>query len=72
MDETCSCYTCQNFSRAYLHHLDKTREILGAQLNTMHNVHYYLTLMQQMRTAIAEQRFADFYQKFYEKREIGI
>ncbi len=72
LDETCSCYTCQNFSRAYLHHLDKTREILGAQLNTIHNVHYYLTLMQQMRTAIAEQRFTDFYQKFYEKREIGI
>lgn len=72
LDETCSCYTCANFSRAYLHHLDKTREILGAQLNTIHNVHYYLTLMQEMRDAIAEQRFDDFYRNFYEKREIGI
>lgn len=72
LDETCSCYTCQNFSRSYLHHLDKTREILGAQLNTIHNVHYYLTLMEEIRTAISENRFDDFYKNFYEKREMGI
>ncbi|PID66531.1 MAG: tRNA guanosine(34) transglycosylase Tgt [Gammaproteobacteria bacterium] len=72
LDETCSCYTCRHFSRSYLHHLDKTREILGAQLNTIHNVHYYLTLMDAMRSAISNSRFDDFYKKFYEKREIGI
>ncbi len=72
LDETCSCYTCQHFSRSYLHHLDKTREILGAHLNTLHNIHYYLTLMEEIRTAIADNRFADFYQNFYAKREIGI
>lgn len=72
LDDTCSCYTCANFSRSYLYHLDKTREILGAQLNTIHNVHYYLTLMQEMRDAIADNAFEKFYQNFYEKREIGI
>lgn len=72
LDESCSCYTCQNFSRSYLHHLDKTREMLGAQLNTIHNVHYYLTLMADIRLAISESRFAEFYQNFYKKREIGI
>jgi len=45
LDGTCSCYTCKNFSRAYLHHLQKVNEILGAQLNTIHNIHYYLNLM---------------------------
>ncbi len=72
LDTTCSCYTCQNFSRSYLHHLDKTRELLGSQLNTIHNVHYYLTLMEDMRTAISNKRFDDFYKNFYEKRETGI
>jgi len=72
IDSECSCYTCQHFSRAYLHHLDKSREILGAQLNTIHNVHYYLSLMDEMRQAIAGQRFADFYHDFYQKRENDI
>ncbi len=72
LDETCSCYTCQNFSRSYLHHLDKTREILGAQLNTIHNVHYYLALMDEMRTAISHNKFDIFYQTFYAERETGI
>lgn len=72
LDEGCSCYTCQNFSRSYLHHLDKTREILGAQLNTLHNVHYYLTLMADIRAAIDKGQFETFYQNFYKKREIGI
>ncbi|MBV1873933.1 MAG: tRNA guanosine(34) transglycosylase Tgt, partial [Gammaproteobacteria bacterium] len=50
LDANCDCYTCQNFSRAYLHHLDKCREMLGAQLNTIHNLHYYQTLMRGLRT----------------------
>lgn len=52
LDESCGCYTCQNFSRAYLHHLDKCREMLGAQLNTIHNLYYYQTLMANLRAAI--------------------
>ena len=52
LDPECSCYTCQNFSRSYLHHLDKTREILGSQLNSIHNLTCYQTLMKQLREAI--------------------
>jgi queuine tRNA-ribosyltransferase len=62
LDETCDCYACRNFSRAYLHHLHRTGEILGARLNTIHNLHYYLDLMKQMRAAISEGRFALFVQ----------
>jgi queuine tRNA-ribosyltransferase len=68
LDENCTCYTCQNFSRSYLHHLQKTNEILGARLNTIHNLHYYLDLMQQMRDAIQKQEFQKFQQEFYIKR----
>ena len=53
LDETCGCYCCQNFSRAYLHHLHRTQEILGARLNTIHNLYYYQTLMRELREAIA-------------------
>jgi queuine tRNA-ribosyltransferase len=53
LDETCGCYTCRNFSRAYLHHLQRVNEILGAQLNTLHNLHYYLSLARELRQAIA-------------------
>ena len=49
LDPECACYTCRNFSRAYLHHLQRTNEILGARLNTIHNLHYYLTLASEMR-----------------------
>lgn len=52
LDPNCGCYTCQGFSRAYLHHLDKCGEMLGAQLNTLHNLHYYLALMAGLRQAI--------------------
>jgi len=52
LDETCACYCCRNFSRAYLHHLQKANEILGARLNTIHNLHYYLGLMGELRAAI--------------------
>jgi queuine tRNA-ribosyltransferase len=60
LDEACECYTCQNYSRAYLHHLDRCREILGARLNTTHNLHYYLTLMSRIRAALEEGRFDQF------------
>lgn len=69
LDDNCSCYTCQNFSRAYLHHLDKSREMLGSRLNTIHNIHYYLGLMQSIRDAIDNSTFMDFYRRFYELRE---
>ncbi len=65
LDPICQCYTCQNYSRAYLHHLDKVREILGAHLNTVHNLHYYQTLMQGIRQAITEHSFELFVQQFY-------
>ncbi|MCB2264058.1 MAG: tRNA guanosine(34) transglycosylase Tgt [Candidatus Thiosymbion ectosymbiont of Robbea hypermnestra] len=53
LDSLCDCYTCRHYSRAYLHHLDRCKEILGAQLNTIHNLHYYQALMHGLRTAIA-------------------
>jgi len=68
LDDTCDCYTCQNFSRAYLHHLDKCQEILGAQLNTIHNLTYYQTLMAGLRQAIEEGKLSDFVDDFYAKR----
>lgn len=71
LDASCSCYTCQNFSRAYLHHLHRCGEILGARLNTIHNLHYYLELMQEMRNAIDEHRFAEFRVKFSADRARG-
>ena len=52
LDPACACYTCRNFSRAYLRHLDRCNEILGARLNTIHNLHYYLELMRRMRAGI--------------------
>lgn len=64
LDENCACYTCQNFSRAYLHHLDKCREMLGAQLNTIHNLHYYQALMAGLREAIEQGRLAAFARQF--------
>jgi len=68
VDETCGCYTCQNFSRAYLHHLDKCKEILGAQLNTIHNLHYYQELMAGLRNAIEQGKLSDFVDEFYRQR----
>jgi queuine tRNA-ribosyltransferase len=52
LDPACACYTCRNFSRAYLRHLDRCNEILGARLNTLHNLHYYLELMRRIRAGI--------------------
>ena len=65
LDPNCSCYTCQNFSRAYLYHLDKCKEILGSQLNTIHNLHYYQTLMQGLRGAIEQGRLSAFVSRFH-------
>jgi queuine tRNA-ribosyltransferase len=72
LDETCGCYTCQNFSRSYLHHLFRSNEILGARLNTIHNLHYYLNLMQEMRDAIAAGTFSAWRVKFHADRARGI
>jgi queuine tRNA-ribosyltransferase len=58
LDERCGCYTCRHFTRAYLYHLDKTKEILGARLNTLHNLHYYQELMQDLRKAIEAGTFS--------------
>lgn len=69
LDENCGCYTCQNFSRGYLHHLDKCREMLGAQLNTIHNLHYYQTLMADLRGAIEQGRLTDFVRQFEEQQQ---
>jgi queuine tRNA-ribosyltransferase len=60
LDPECACYTCRNYSRAYLRHLDRCNEILGARLNTIHNLHYYLSLMARMRAALDEGRFGRF------------
>jgi queuine tRNA-ribosyltransferase len=60
LDATCGCYTCRNFSRAYLHHLQKVNEILGARLNTLHNLYFYLTLMRELREAIAARRLRQY------------
>jgi queuine tRNA-ribosyltransferase len=68
LDETCGCYTCRNYSRAYLRHLDKTGEILGSRLNTMHNLYYYQELMQGLRASIEAQRLPQFVSQFYAQR----
>jgi queuine tRNA-ribosyltransferase len=69
IDKTCQCYTCQNYSRAYLRHLYKSRELLAYRLNTIHNLYYYLDLMAKMRHAIQEDQFLEFKKDFYSKRE---
>ena len=71
LDETCGCYACRNFSRAYLHHLHRSKEILGARLNTIHNLHYYLDLMREMRVALDEDRFHAFTLQFHAERARG-
>ena len=65
IDASCSCYTCQHYSRSYLRHLDKCSEILGVRLHTMHNLHYYQTLMQELRLAIAEGNLSEYCKEFY-------
>jgi queuine tRNA-ribosyltransferase len=72
LDETCGCYTCRNFTRSYLHHLFRSNEILGARLNTIHNLYYYLDLMQQMRDAIGGGTFAAWRAAFAADRARGV
>lgn len=71
-DETCGCPTCRTFTRAYLHHLQRVNEILGARLNTIHNLYYYLSLMKQVREAIATRRFSEFRVEFARDRARGV
>ncbi len=66
IDPQCECYTCRNYSRAYLRHLDKCGEILGARLNTIHNLYYFQDLMRQVRAAIESGRYDDFSRQFYQ------
>jgi queuine tRNA-ribosyltransferase len=65
IEEGCTCYTCQHYSRAYLYHLDKCKEILGATLNSIHNIHYYQQLMQNIRQALDNGTFDNFVKTFY-------
>lgn len=67
LDESCACSTCQNYSRAYLHHLQRSNEILGARLNTLHNLHFYQSLMSAAREAIQEDKFEIFKKSFLQK-----
>ncbi len=68
LDSRCDCYTCENFSRSYLHHLDKCGEMLGSQLNTIHNLRYYQNLMAGLRGAIEAGKLSDFISEFYRLR----
>ena len=71
LDPDCACYTCRNFSRAYLHHLQRINEILGARLNTIHNLHFYLDLMRGARAAIEAGRFEAFARDLRRNRATG-
>ncbi len=68
LDSECDCYTCQNFTRSYLHHLERCGEMLGAQLNTIHNLRYYQNLMSGLRDAIEQGKLSDFVDAFYAAR----
>lgn len=72
LDPACDCYTCQNFTRAYLHHLDKCNEILGSTLNTIHNLRYYQNHMSAIRTAIELGSLDAFAKQFYEEQAVGV
>ena len=72
LDPTCDCYACRHFTRAYLHHLQKVNEILGARLNTIHNLRYYLNLMQEIRDALDEDRFPQWREEFHRNRARGV
>jgi len=72
IDETCGCHTCANFSRAYLHHLDRCGEMLGPMLTSIHNLHHYLNLMSEIRQALDEGRFEAFRAQFAADRARGV
>jgi queuine tRNA-ribosyltransferase len=71
LDASCGCYCCTRFTRAYLHHLHHVNEILGARLNTIHNLYYYLTLMRELRAAIAAGGLSGYTAAFREQRNSG-
>ena len=71
LDPACTCYTCRNFSRAYLHHLHRAGEILGSMLNTVHNLHYYQSLTAELRAAIEADEFAAYRDRFRRERAMG-
>ena len=72
LDETCGCHTCRNFSRAYLHHLDRCGEMLGPMLTSIHNLHYYLNLMSEIRASLEAGTFAQFRVQFAADRARGV
>ncbi|MBV6273005.1 tRNA guanosine(34) transglycosylase Tgt [Alcaligenaceae bacterium CGII-47] len=72
LDASCHCHTCQKFSRSYLHHLQRSGEITGSRLNTLHNLHYYLNLMQEIRSAIEQGGFGAWREQFHRDRARGI
>jgi len=72
LDSTCGCHTCANFSRAYLHHLDRCGEMLGPMLASLHNLHYYVNLMREVREALDAGTFAAFCARFQQDRARGI
>ncbi|MFI5444073.1 tRNA guanosine(34) transglycosylase Tgt [Polaromonas sp. UC242_47] len=72
VDATCTCYTCKNFSRAYMHHLDRCGEMLGPMLSSIHNLHYYLNLMQEVRDALDAGQFGAFVVQFRQDRQRGV
>jgi queuine tRNA-ribosyltransferase len=69
LDESCACYTCRHFTRAYLYHLQKAHEILGARLNTLHNLHYYEDLMRELRGAIERGALAEASRRLLAERQ---
>jgi len=72
LDPNCDCYTCKNYSRAYLHHLDKCKEILGSQLNTLHNLHFYQRIMKELRQAIENNKLDEYVAEFYALRDLPV
>ena len=72
LDSTCTCHTCGSFSRAYLHHLDRCGEMLGPMLASIHNLHYYVNLMREVREALDAGTFAAFAQRFRADRARGV
>jgi queuine tRNA-ribosyltransferase len=69
IDPDCGCYTCRNYSRAYLRHLYQAKELLSYRLNTLHNIYYFMELMQRLREAVAQDRFITFKEDFYNQRK---
>jgi len=72
LDETCRCTACTGFSRAYLHHLDRCGEMLAPMLTSIHNLHYYVNLMREIRAAIEAGDFAGFAKRFADDRATGV